>query len=107
LNYGDGTFTAAVRHIGAPSQANLAIGDLNGDGKTDIVYSTGGMIGVLLNRGDGTLGAPSTFPVNTNPPPNSPPTAFSVAVADLNHDGKPDIVATFTDGVAVLLNTSH
>lgn len=31
----------------------IAVGDVTGDGKNDIVYSTGGHIFILVNQGDG------------------------------------------------------
>ena len=52
---------------------------------------------VLLGNGDGTFAAQQTFATGSCPP--------SVAVADLNGDGKPDlIVANYNDNtVSVLL----
>jgi uncharacterized protein (TIGR03437 family) len=73
-----------------PSATSLTIGDLNGDGKADVVVAdnaTGqtnlGGIGVLLGKGDGTLGAEQVFSAGSHP--------ISVATGDFNADGKLDV----------------
>jgi hypothetical protein len=91
LGKGDGTFLAAVTyHSGGSSgpffPVSIAIADVNGDHKPDLVVANGGSntVGVLLGNGDGTFqpavtyGSGGMFPV-------------SVAVADVNGDGKPDL----------------
>jgi hypothetical protein len=102
LNVGNGTFAAAVNY-GFTSMYNVAgpvvIGDLNGDGRPDLVGATYAnpcsAVAVLLNQGSGVFGAPSYFSGSPS----------SVAVGDLNGDGKLDLVVPNGDGVAVLLNT--
>ena len=66
--------------------------DFNGDGKPDLLCSspTGGTI-LLLGNGDGTFATGG--PVAGNP----------LAVADINDDGKPDIVEQGTGTLLVLL----
>src|SRR5207253_166200 len=56
-------------------------------------------VSVLLGTGSGSFGAATNFAVGTNP--------TSVAVGDLNGDGKPDLaVANYNSGnVSVLLGT--
>ena len=53
---------------------------------------------VLLGSGDGSFQAQQTFPAGDQP--------FSVAVADLNADGAPDLVTanSGSDDVSVLLH---
>ena len=87
-----------VVHYNSPGRgsASVAVADLNGDGKPDLVVASilGGPLGVLLGNGDGTF----QTAVGTGGP------AFSVAVADLNGDGKPDlVVTTLTSTIGVLL----
>jgi len=77
----------------------VAIGDLNGDGKPDLVTANYGSntVSVLLGDGNGTFGAKSDFATGSNP--------YSVAIGDLNGDGKSDLAVTNEhDGtVSVLL----
>jgi hypothetical protein len=80
---GNGTFTGY--NVNVPIGNTQA--DLNGDGRLDVV--TGGFgysLGVLLNRGDGTLLAPKYYVGSS--------TSWNPKVADLNKDGKPDIVVS-------------
>ncbi|WP_165371571.1 FG-GAP-like repeat-containing protein [Pseudolysobacter antarcticus] len=86
---------------------SIAIADLNGDGKPDLIVqsATDGNISVLLNT-TATGAATPTFAVRQNFAVGS--IAFFVAAADVNGDGKPDLIVA-NDGsnnVSVLLNTS-
>ena len=77
----------------------MAVADLNGDGRPDLVTanSDGNTVSVLLGNGDGTFSVQQTFAVGRSP--------RAVAVADLNGDGIPDlVVANYNDDtVSVLL----
>jgi hypothetical protein len=91
LGNGDGTFQAPVTiSVGNNFLYWITAGDFNNDGKLDLAVVNGGSPGtvsVLLGNGDGTFQPPSTpTSVGTNP-------SFVVA-ADLNGDGKLDLVVT-------------
>ena len=72
--------------VGRRPYRNLRLRDLNGDGRCDIVTPSygKGVITVLLGDGRGGFAA--------GPPIPAGPAPFSVEVADLNRDGKPDLV---------------
>jgi hypothetical protein len=95
LGNGDGTFQTAVTYgSGGVGPSSIAIGDVNGDGKPDLVVAnscadstcaTDGSVAVLLGNGDGTFQAAVTYD-------SGGMQTDSVAVADMNGDGKPDLV---------------
>ena len=102
LGNGNGTLqpqhTYSVGTSGGPY--SVALADINGDGRTDIVVANHitRNAGVLFGNGDGTFGTANTF--NTDGYPQS------VAVADLNGDGRPDIIIAnpYSSDVSVLLS---
>ncbi|GAB3862373.1 hypothetical protein GCM10028822_43000 [Hymenobacter terrigena] len=101
-----GLGTAASYSTGANSAPpSVALGDLNRDGRLDLVSANYGLnaAGVLLGQGTGGFPAAATaLSTGSNSAPND------VVVADVNSDGKPDLItANFTTArVGVLLNTS-
>ncbi len=103
LNRGDGTFQAAVYYYAARGPHAVAIGDLNGDGKPDLVTANQGLfvstVSVLFNNGDGTFQTSHDYDTGGNP--------GSVAIGDLNGDGKPDVATANSaeDTVSVFANS--
>ena len=102
LNRGDGSFHASVDYDTARQPRSVAIGDLNGDGKPDLVtvnafVRDAGTISVLLNSGDGSFGTKVEYPSER---------ATSVAIGDLNGDGKSDLATSNSErgSVSVFLN---
>ncbi|HEV2351609.1 MAG TPA: FG-GAP-like repeat-containing protein [Terriglobia bacterium] len=94
LGNGDGTFSPHADFCASSCGYNIgwdaiAVGDFNLDGKQDVAAlgSNGGGIQMFLGNGDGTFATGANYGVG-------PLLNFSVAVADLNGDGKPDLVVT-------------
>ena len=113
LGNGDGTFQPPVIYdAGGVGTAGLAVADVNGDGELDVVVTdklgscqTGSTVAVLLGNGDGTFQAAAGFCFTGSLP-------TSVAAADVNGDGRADLIATNNFGttsgisvVGVLINT--
>jgi hypothetical protein len=104
---GDGAGGAATPYayiVGSGStynQMGLAISDLNGDGKKDIVSANGsaGTVSVLLNNSAGT----GSFTSNSYTAGNN---SSAVVCADFDNDGDNDIavVNSSNNQIAILLN---
>jgi hypothetical protein len=86
---GDGTFQAHRDIDLGIFQGPLAVGDFNHDGKTDLIATTSGAIGVFLGNGDGTLQPPLQYSTGGF--------AQSLTAEDFNGDGKLDLVISRDD----------
>jgi hypothetical protein len=107
---GSDTVTVATEQdfpVGDPTSVGVVVADMNGDGRPDIVYaSNAGKISVLVNT---TPAGASSLSFDSHQDLASTfDTLNSLAVGDVNGDGRPDIVATIasgtTDNVVMLLS---
>ena len=85
LAVGDGTYKFAASYPLGAGPLSVALADVNGDKKLDLIAVNRGdkSVSVLLGNGDGTFQSALTYSAGNSP--------ISVAVGDFNKDGKPDL----------------
>ncbi len=94
LGNGNGTFQAPVNYTAGVNPTWVAVGDVNGDGKPDLiagaVTGTASKIGVLLGNGNGAFGAATLLSTYSWP--------GSLALTDFDGDGKLDLAIVHLAG---------
>jgi hypothetical protein len=104
IGNGNGTLQAPVSYPTA-YPISVATGDLNGDGKADLVVANNsdpggpgpggtGSLTVLLGKGDGSFQPGVVYVLNLLG-------SLSVAMADINGDGVSDLIAPTTDQITI------
>jgi hypothetical protein len=102
---GSGNFNSASSITVGTGPYGIAAGDFNGDGKPDLAVANqySGNVSILLGSGGGGFSAASDSPITLGGGPSA------IASADLNDDGRPDLVTTNYGGnnVDVLLGDGN
>jgi hypothetical protein len=102
LGNGDGTFRPPLNTAILTQPSAVKAADFNADGRMDLVYTSLGSNGgwgsaeVLLGDGQGGVAARHQYLIHSQRP-------AELAIADLNADGKPDVVTANVNTVSVLL----
>lgn len=119
---GTGSYTLSVRYqqpgggfgslvtasSGQRDVMRMSVGDVNGDGRADLVLlarsnnGTGTSVGVLIQGADGTLGAEVVLPAL---PAMGTVNSVTLALGDINGDGRQDIVVLGGDAAGASLIT--
>jgi hypothetical protein len=92
-----GSFQAAVNYHVGSSPLSVVAGDLNGDGKTDLVVANrdSGNVSVLLGSGAGTFAPAVNYTAGLLP--------TSVALGDFNGDGNLDVAVSSASSNTVVI----
>ena len=96
-----GDFGPASSYGTGTNPIALAVGDLNGDGILDVAApnsSSSNLVTVLLGLPGGGFGTVTSFPVGT-----SPHSLNSIAIGDMDGDGRNDLIVGRLDDSATVL----
>lgn len=94
LNNGSGVLTPGPSMTTDARSTRVIVADVNADGRPDIIVPTATRIQVFRNQGGAVFAAPSSYTTGTDP------YAYpeSVAVGDMDNDGRTDILAAYYAG---------
>jgi hypothetical protein len=101
---GDGSFAAPVTIFGGSYVTSVAAADFSGDGRPDLVFGRASVNGqssvaVVLNTGGGQFSQPQFLPTGNSP--------FVAVTADVNGDGRPDILTVNTTSSTIGVLTGN
>jgi FG-GAP-like repeat/PASTA domain/FG-GAP repeat len=104
MGRGDGSFAESVDYRAGSGPRAIALGDLNGDRRPDLATANTNFdvytVSVLINRGNGSFRPKRDYRAGNGP--------WSIAIGDVNGDGRRDIAAAIVggNGISLFLNRS-
>jgi hypothetical protein len=112
LGNANGTFQPARNTAEGDAPTFLATGDFNRDGKLDVVTTSDAGVNLIMGSGDGSFQAPHKVVLPDQLPPSAAGAFLhqagrSVAVGDLNGDGKLDLVVHARTAKSVLTGSGY
>jgi len=102
-NSGNGVFGSNATLIVGSYPFFVVAADVNGDGKPDLICAnaSSGTLTVLTNNGNGGFGFSATLALGVGFTP------WYLTAADINGDGKPDLIASSTFGNSLMVFTNN
>jgi hypothetical protein len=102
-----GSFEPHVDLLAGGSQENTAAGDLDGDGRLDLVVPNSESLTISIYRNTGTAGVIDGNSLQSSAELETAGTPMAVAIGDVDGDGKLDIVVANREGtISVFRNIS-
>ncbi|HLA68581.1 MAG TPA: FG-GAP-like repeat-containing protein, partial [Bacteroidota bacterium] len=101
-----GSMSFSVVQVTASASAGVAVADYDGDGLLDVATANSGATKISVLRNSSTFGGSITFDTKTDFEAGGNP--YDVLAANIEGDGKPDLVATLSalDSIVVFRNTA-
>lgn len=99
-------FATKVDFIAGAGPSGIAVGDINGDSKADIIVGNRSDNNVGVYRNTSTTGTITTTSFSTTSTAATATAPVGIAVADADNDGMPDIISVSVTGVISVLRNN-
>ena len=100
LGRGDGTFEPGAQYAAGDQPFSIVAADFDGDGNDDIIYTRYDPREAVILFGDGKGGFTRSTVTGIKLEPN---TNYDIKVADVNGDGRPDVILMYESAASTVL----